>query len=29
MKEIVDEVVRWRQGGEKVGVAIVVATRMS
>jgi hypothetical protein len=29
VKEIVDEVVRWRQRGEKVAVATVVATRMS
>ncbi len=29
MKEIVDEVERWRQRGEKVAVATVVATRMS
>jgi xanthine dehydrogenase accessory factor len=29
MKEIVNEVERWRQSGEKVAVATVVATRMS
>jgi xanthine dehydrogenase accessory factor len=29
MKEIVDEVERWRQQGERVAVATVVATRMS
>jgi xanthine dehydrogenase accessory factor len=29
LKEIVNEVERWRQGGEKVAVATVVATRMS
>ena len=29
MKEIVDEVERWRTRGEKVAVATVVATRMS
>src|SRR4051812_9169658 len=29
MKEIVDEVERWRARGEKVAVATVVATRMS
>ena len=29
MKEIVDEVERWRQRGEKVAVATVVATRRS
>jgi xanthine dehydrogenase accessory factor len=29
VKEIVDEVERWRQRGEKVAVATVVATRMS
>ena len=29
MKEIVDEVERWRQRGEKVAVATVVATPMS
>ncbi len=29
MKEIVDEVERWRERGEKVAVATVVATRMS
>lgn len=29
MKEIVDEVERWRDGGEKVVVATVVATRRS
>ena len=29
MKEIVDEVERWRQRGERVAVATVVATRMS
>ena len=29
MKEIVDEVERWRKRGEKVAVATVVATRMS
>ena len=29
MKEIVDEVERWRQAGEKVVVATVVATRRS
>ena len=29
MKEIVDEVERWRQNGEQVAVATVVATRMS
>ena len=29
MKEIVDEVERWRRRGEKIAVATVVATRMS
>jgi len=29
VKEIVNEVERWRQSGEKVAVATVVATRMS
>ena len=29
MKEIVDEVERWRKRGEKFAVATVVATRMS
>jgi xanthine dehydrogenase accessory factor len=29
VKEIVDEVERWRKRGEKVAVATVVATRMS
>ena len=29
MKEIVSEVERWRQNGEQVAVATVVATRMS
>lgn len=29
MKEIVDEVERWRSQGEKVAIATVVATRMS
>jgi xanthine dehydrogenase accessory factor len=29
VKEIVNEVERWRRGGEKVAVATVVATRMS
>jgi xanthine dehydrogenase accessory factor len=29
MKEIVDEVERWRKRGERVAVATVVATRMS
>ena len=29
MKEIVDEVERWRERGEQVAVATVVATRMS
>jgi xanthine dehydrogenase accessory factor len=29
MKEIVGEVERWRERGEKVAVATVVATRMS
>lgn len=29
MREIVDEVERWREGGEKVVVATVVATRRS
>ena len=29
MKEIVNEVERWRQNGEQVAVATVVATRMS
>jgi len=29
MKEIVDEVERWRQGGEKIAIATVVATRRS
>jgi xanthine dehydrogenase accessory factor len=29
VKEIVDEVERWRRRGEKVAVATVVATRMS
>jgi len=29
MKEIVDEVERWRKHGERVAVATVVATRMS
>ena len=29
MKEIVDEVERWRERGERVAVATVVATRMS
>ena len=29
MKEIVDEVERWRQRGEKIAVATVVATRRS
>ena len=29
MKEIVDEVERWRQRGERFAVATVVATRMS
>ena len=29
MKEIVDEVERWRARGEQVAVATVVATRMS
>lgn len=29
MKEIVDEVKRWRAGGERVAVATVVATRKS
>jgi len=29
VKEIVDEVERWRQRGEKVAVATVVATRRS
>ena len=29
MKEIADEVERWRARGEKVAVATVVATRMS
>jgi xanthine dehydrogenase accessory factor len=29
MKEIADEVERWRAQGEKVAVATVVATRMS
>src|SRR3954454_16931298 len=29
MKEIADEVERWRRHGEKVAVATVVATRMS
>jgi xanthine dehydrogenase accessory factor len=29
VKEIVDEVERWRQNGEQVVVATVVATRMS
>ena len=29
MKEIVDQVERWRERGEKVAVATVVATRMS
>jgi xanthine dehydrogenase accessory factor len=29
MKEIVNEVERWRQSGEKFAVATVVATRMS
>jgi xanthine dehydrogenase accessory factor len=29
MKEIVDEVERWRKRGERIAVATVVATRMS
>ena len=29
MKEIVDEVERWRKRGEQVAVATVVATRLS
>ena len=29
MKEIVNEVERWRANGEKVAIATVVATRMS
>jgi xanthine dehydrogenase accessory factor len=29
VKEIVDQVERWRERGEKVAVATVVATRMS
>jgi xanthine dehydrogenase accessory factor len=29
MKEIVDEVERWRERGERVAVATVVATRLS
>jgi xanthine dehydrogenase accessory factor len=29
VKEIVDEVERWRQRGEKVAIATVVATRLS
>ena len=29
MKEIVDQVERWRANGERVAVATVVATRMS
>ena len=29
MKEIVDEVERWRERGEKVAIATVVATRRS
>ena len=29
MKEILDEVERWREAGEKVVVATVVATRRS
>jgi xanthine dehydrogenase accessory factor len=29
LKEIVNEVERWRQSGEKVALATVVATRMS
>ena len=29
MKEIVNEVERWRERGEKVAIATVVATRMS
>ena len=29
MKEIVDEVERWRKGGERVALATVVATRRS
>ena len=29
MKEIVDEVERWRKRGERVAVATVVATRLS
>ncbi|HWX08775.1 MAG TPA: XdhC family protein [Gaiellaceae bacterium] len=29
MKEIVDEVERWRRGGERIAVATVVATRLS
>ena len=29
MKEIVDEVERWRRSGERIAVATVVATRLS
>ena len=29
MKEIVDEVERWRQRGERIAIATVVATRRS
>jgi xanthine/CO dehydrogenase XdhC/CoxF family maturation factor len=29
VKEIVDEVERWRRGGERIAVATVVATRLS
>jgi xanthine dehydrogenase accessory factor len=29
MKEIVDEVERWRERGERVAIATVIATRMS
>ena len=29
MKEIVDEVERWRERGERVAIATVVATRRS
>lgn len=29
MKEIVDEVARWRERGDRVAVATVVATRLS
>jgi xanthine/CO dehydrogenase XdhC/CoxF family maturation factor len=29
LKEVVDQIARWREGGEKVVVATVVATRRS